>query len=179
MPSSPKVPCRTGKITSTSTAFCIEGAALSNGISPCDCGTGGTITDSPLASTAAPGVACGSPARRWRPLSCSRSPRRSFSACESVSHRPSLVMPIGTTSYLSLLMALRTAAAESNETSCSPLRPPKSTPILSLFIRNRVALSCQRSAGQIAPTPSTRAQRGPATHRLAPYVFRTLTDFRK
>ena len=36
----------------------------------------------------------------------------------------SLVMPMGTTSYLSLSMALRTEAAESSETSCSPLRPP-------------------------------------------------------
>jgi hypothetical protein len=39
-----------------------------------------------------------------------------------------VVMPMGTTSYLSLSMACRTESAESSETSCSPLRPPKRIP---------------------------------------------------
>jgi len=46
-------------------ASACEEASVSNGvIEPCLCGSGGTTTDSPLASTAAPGVASGSPARR-------------------------------------------------------------------------------------------------------------------
>jgi hypothetical protein len=42
---------------------------------------------------------------------------------------------------------LRTDAAESRETSCSPLRPPKSIPTLSFFITNTVKqhLSGQQS----------------------------------
>src|SRR6476659_6189450 len=139
VPSSPNVPWSTGKITSTSMPFCVATAALSKGTSPCPWGTGGTITASPLASTTAPGVASGSPARRWRPFSCGVfSPRSNCSAWLSVSQRPSLVMPIGTTSYFCLSIALSTDAAESNETSCSPLRPPKRIPTLSFFITNTV-----------------------------------------
>src|SRR5262249_15906217 len=82
-------------------------------------GGGGTRAAWPLARTAAPGVTSGSPARRCRPssggLPCSKR-----SACSAVSQRPSLVMPMGTTSNLFLLMAFRTEAAESRETSCSP-----------------------------------------------------------
>ena len=69
VPSSPNVPCRTGKITSTSmgwwAAFC-ETAPLSNGTKEWRApeGSGGTITESPRASTAAPTVVSGSPARR-------------------------------------------------------------------------------------------------------------------
>src|SRR5438552_4355786 len=95
-------------------------------------GTGGTMTASPLATTAAPVVASGSPARRCFSDDC---PRRSCSACAAETHLPSLVMPIGTTSYLSVGMASRTEAAESSETSCSPLRPPKRMPTRSLFMR--------------------------------------------
>src|SRR6476661_4990921 len=151
VPSSPNVPCSTGKITSTSMPFCIEPGALSKGTSPCACGTGGTITASPLASTTAPGVVSGSPARRCLPLSeGALSPRRRRSAWPSDSQRPSLVMPIGTTSYFCLSMAFRTEAADSNETSCSPLRPPKRIPTLSFFISNTVkqhsAVSNQQSA---------------------------------
>src|SRR5882724_2265239 len=138
--------------------FCVETAGLSKGTSPCACGTGGTITASPLASSTAPGVACGSPARRWRPLSGGFfSPRSNFSAWLSVSQRPSLVMPIGTTSYFCLSMALRTDAAESRETSCSPLRPPKSIPTLSFFITNTVK---EHSAVSNQLSPQSRAERG-------------------
>src|SRR6266700_4293170 len=159
VPSSPNVPCNTGKITSTCMLLFVPCAALSKGIMPCDCGTGGTITASPLASTAAPGVVWGSPARRWRALSTGGfSPRRGRSAWVAVSQWPSLVMPMGTTSYLSLSIALSTDAAESSEISCSPLRPPKRTPTLSLLIRNTLkqsALGRQQSGAvidlQIAP----------------------------
>jgi hypothetical protein len=43
-------------------------------------------------------------------------------------------------------MALSTEAAESKETSCSPLRPPNRTPTLSFFIWNTLAFSIQLSA---------------------------------
>ena len=60
---------------------------------------------------------------------CSSSlPFSNLSACSAVSHRPSFVMPIGTTSYFVLSIAFRTDAADSNDTSCSPLRPPKRMP---------------------------------------------------
>src|SRR5450432_296398 len=129
-------------------------AALSKGIMPCDCGTGGTITESPLASTAADDVAAGSPARSWlfEPSSVAPSPCNRRSAWDAVSQRPSLLMPIGTTSYLSLLMALRTDAAESSETSCSPLRPPKRTPTLVLLI----VLTLKQSAAGVET--STRSK---------------------
>src|SRR5262249_23302266 len=61
---------------------------------------------------------------------------------------------MGTTSYLSWLIALRTDAADSSETSCSPLRPPNRTPTLSFFIRHyfiaekHSAVSTQRSANE-------------------------------
>ena len=100
---------------------------------PMRTGSGGTTTASPRASTAAGCVVSGSPARKWRgsitSLPCNR-----FSASPPSDQRPSLVMPMGTTSYLSLSIACRTDAAESSETSCSPLRPPKRTPTRSLFI---------------------------------------------
>ena len=96
-------------------------------------GSGGTTTDSPVAKRAAPGVASGSPARRFAcvarapsPACCSPFSKRS--ACSAVSQRPSFVMPMGTTSYLVLSIAFTTDAAESRETSCSPLRPPKRMP---------------------------------------------------
>ena len=61
-------------------------------------------------------------------------PCSNSSASPAVSQRPSLVMPMGTTSNLLLSMALTTDAAESSETSCSPLRPPKRMPTRSFFI---------------------------------------------
>src|SRR5712672_1738499 len=99
---------------------------------------GGTMMPSPRASNAAPGVASGSPARRClAEASAGFAPSRR-SACASVTHLPDLVMPIGTTSNLLLSMALSTEAADSSETSCSPLRPPKRTPIFSFFIRKPI-----------------------------------------
>src|SRR5439155_7119410 len=43
-------------------------------------------------------------------------------------------MPMGTTSNLALSMALKTDAAESSDTSCSPLRPPNRIPTRSFFM---------------------------------------------
>src|SRR5947207_12190282 len=55
-----------------------------------------------------------------------------------LSQRPSLVIPIGTTSYLVLSIELMMDSADLSDTSCSPERPPKITPILSFF-RNSFA----------------------------------------
>ena len=49
------------------------------------------------------------------------------------SQEPCLVIPIGTTSYLSLSRLAITDVAEANETSCSPERPPKTRPIRNFF----------------------------------------------
>src|SRR5690242_6510377 len=59
------------------------------------------------------------------------------SAWSAVSQRPSLVIPIGTTSYLLLSIALRTDAADSNDTSCSPLRPPNRMPTRNFFMTDQ------------------------------------------
>src|SRR5271163_497012 len=61
------------------------------------------------------------------------SPVRRCVASVEVIHWPCLVMPMGTTSYLVLSMALRMEAAERRETSCSPERPPKRMPTRSFF----------------------------------------------
>ena len=54
-------------------------------------------------------------------------------ASAAASQRPSLVMPIGITSNFLRSIAFRIDAAESSETSCSPLRPPNRTPTRSFF----------------------------------------------
>src|SRR6201988_2725296 len=90
------------------------------------------MTDSPRASTAADVVVSGSPARRARGAAAD-SPESRRAASVEVTQRPSLVMPMGVISYFLGSMALRTDAAESSETSCSPLRPPKRTPTRSFL----------------------------------------------
>src|SRR5260370_7842348 len=44
------------------------------------------------------------------------------------SQEPSLVIPIGTTSYFSLSRFAITDVADASDTSCSPERPPKTSP---------------------------------------------------
>src|SRR4029077_15688836 len=119
-------------------------------------GSGGTTTASPLASTAAPGVASGSPARRCFDSSGAL-PCSSRSASPAVSQRPSLVIPMGTTSYLLLSMALTTDAAESSDTSCSPLRPPNRTPTRNFFITFQCG--CSGCFASNARPKSSRFQR--------------------
>src|SRR5580692_451254 len=68
-----------------------------------------------------------------------RSPDFKTSASSScaprpTSQRPSFEMPIGTASYFSGSSARITDAAEASETSCSPERPPNSTPTRNRFI---------------------------------------------
>src|SRR6266576_1890973 len=56
-----------------------------------------------------------------------------FCAALPTSQWPSLVMPMGTASYLSGSRPRMTEAAEARETSCSPERPPKRIPMRSRF----------------------------------------------
>ena len=123
VPSSPKVPCNTGKTTSSD---------LPPGALAAEEGSGASRVGMPSCSSLAPGVASGSPARSLR--SNAASPCCS-SACASPaeSQRPCLVMPMGTTSNLLRSIAFRMDAAESSETSCSPLRPPNRMPTRSFF----------------------------------------------
>src|SRR5947209_20268886 len=57
----------------------------------------------------------------------------SSAAAAGASQFPSLVMAMGTTSYLDLSIASITDRAERTDTSCSPERPPKITPMRSFF----------------------------------------------
>jgi hypothetical protein len=66
----------------------------------------------------------------------------SAAAFAEINQRPSLVMPIGTTSYLALSIALMTDSADRSDTSCSPERPPKITPILSFLVKFLAPLGC-------------------------------------
>src|SRR5271168_3149668 len=104
VPSSPNVPCSTGNITSIR-----EGGPAGDSPTPISepaLGSGGSITRCPRLSTSG----------------------SSFCVFSPTSQRPSLVMPMGTASYFSGSSARSTDCAEAIETSCSPERPPKSTP---------------------------------------------------
>src|SRR5271156_711192 len=110
VPSSPNVPCRTGNTTSTPTLGCP--AAGPNGTRVAALGSGGSTTRSPDFSTSA----------------------SNFIEPVPTSQRPSFEIPIGTASYFSGSSARITDAAETSETSCSPERPPKSTPMRNRFV---------------------------------------------
>src|SRR5277367_4693066 len=110
VPSSPNVPCKTGNTTSTPTLGCP--AAGPNGTKVAALGSGGSTTRSPDFSTSA----------------------SIFTDPVPTSHRPSFEIPIGTASYFSGSSAPITEAAEASDTSCSPERPPKSTPMRKRFI---------------------------------------------
>src|SRR5580658_5414527 len=109
VPSSPNVPCKTGNTTSTPTLGCP--AAGPNGTRVAALGSGGNTTRSPDFSTSA----------------------NSFIELVPTNQRPSFEIPIGTASYFSGSSARITEAAEASDTSCSPERPPNSTPM-----RNRL-----------------------------------------
>src|SRR5580658_8673345 len=110
VPSSPNVPCRTGNTTSTPTLG--WPAAGPNGTKLAALGSGGSTTRSPDFSTSA----------------------SSLIDLVPTNHRPSFEMPIGTASYFSGSSARITEAADASETSCSPERPPKSTPMRKRFV---------------------------------------------
>src|SRR5271156_290425 len=109
VPSSPNVPCKTGNTTSTPTLGCP--AAGPNGTKVAALGSGGSTTRSPDFSTSA----------------------NNFIELVPTSQRPSFEIPIGTGSYFSGSSARITEAAEASETSCSPERPPNSTPMRNRF----------------------------------------------
>src|ERR1700687_623855 len=105
VPSSPEVPWRTGETTSTPIAAGVAWARVRSAEAEPDAVRLG-VADSPA--------------------------RRAVAAV-SRSQWPDLAMPMGTTSYLRLSMALRMEPAERSETSCSPERPPKRMPMRSFF----------------------------------------------
>src|SRR5574341_2378682 len=109
VPSSPKVPCRTGKYTSTSVSF--SSLEPRNTYTPASDGSGETITGF------SPSV-----------LPCSNAPITS----PPLNHLPACVTPICVTSYLAGSSTESTDRADMSETSCSPERPPKRTATLSL-----------------------------------------------
>src|ERR1700761_5741616 len=115
VPSSPKVPWRTGKMTSSDFAsepFCCARASWPVLVR--------SATDLVAVRFFWTGAGFVSPARRcWASL--------------EVSHWPCLVIPMGITSYFVWSMALRMEAAERRETSCSPERPPKRMPMRSFL----------------------------------------------
>ncbi len=72
--------------------------------------------------TSVPGVATDSTVGSVPPVSASRA-----GSPEVSTHRPSVAMPIGSTSYRSGSMAERISPALAHDTACSVLRPPNTT----------------------------------------------------
>src|SRR6478752_8419786 len=111
VPSSPNGPCSNGKTTSTAPSSCGTwlGAAT---ISWCSPPISARVTVSDDGTTSGSDEAA-----------------RDHSAVSAGArtHWPVLAIPMGMTSYLSLLMAPRTPAAVTQLTACSLERPPKST----------------------------------------------------
>ncbi len=113
----------------------------------------------PFRRAPAPAASESLPAAAWLPASPpdrphadaapprSRRPRSSWVASAAASQWPSLVMPIGTTSNFLRSIAFRIEAAESSETSCSPLRPPNRTPTRSFFSYSLLSLTWMRKDG--------------------------------
>src|SRR5690606_36801535 len=67
-------------------------------------------------------------------------------------HRPSVVIPIGTTSYLSRSSARSTLPAVTHDTACSELRPPNTTATRGLLPVAPSRVSGLRSNSLIALT---------------------------
>ena len=97
----------------------------------------------PSCNSFAPGVVAGSPARSRR-SSAGVALLEQAVRIARASQRPSLVMPMGTTSNFLRSIAFRIEAADSSETSCSPLRPPKRMPTRSFLA---IALFHHRAEG--------------------------------
>src|SRR5271170_6694783 len=119
VPSSPKVPWRTGKMTSSDWArepFCCARASWRSATPA----LARSATDLVVVRFFWIGAGFVLPASRcW--------------ASAEVIHWPCLVMPMGITSYFVWSMDLRMEAAERRETSCSPERPPKRMPMRSFW----------------------------------------------
>src|SRR6266705_4481504 len=98
-------------------------APLSWSCSPLSRGMRRRIRGSPVSVTAV--VVSVSVFSVWW-IGCSAAIKRAGSVPSS--QPPSLVIPIGTTSYFSLSRFAITEVAEASDTSCSPERPPKTSP---------------------------------------------------
>jgi hypothetical protein len=112
VPSSPYAPCSAGKTTSTPASEPAPSAGSST-IRPLAVGSAGSTTAEPEAAVI-------SGRRRSAMDSRAGSPAAS-------THRPSRVMPTGTTSYWSGSSAVRMLPALTQEMACSELRPPNTT----------------------------------------------------
>ena len=109
VPSSPKGPCNTGKITSRRPSFC----SPENATNWSSCFPKTSARFSPLSGTSGnPDSTVGS-SNREPSLRC---------------HRPFLSIPINTTSYFFESIASMIFFADWRETSCSAERPPNSIP---------------------------------------------------
>src|SRR3954466_16034455 len=147
VPSSPQGPCSSGKTTSTSPS--VRGTAAGS------CTTI-SLAPGPLASATGAREASTSGS-----LSAAVIASREESS-DSSTHRPSWVMPIGTTSYLWESMAWRTLPAVTHEMACSSERPPNTTAIRGF----RVCADCSSSL-MVRPTlPVPRVRSGEAVPRL-------------
>ena len=117
VPSSPYVPCRTGNTTSRRPTFDLLSSSISS------------LRDgSPTIATSSVELpSCCFDNSRWA-LAGNNS-----AAAAGASQFPSFVIAMGMTSYFDLSIASMTERAERIETSCSPERPPKITPMRSFF----------------------------------------------
>src|SRR6478736_5706699 len=112
VPSSPQGPCSTGKTTSTSPSV-RGGWAGSVTTSTVEVESGASVTLARLPSTSG----------RWSGPSI----RSRSGSPDSRTQRPSVAMPIGTTSYSLGSMAASTLPAVTHEIACSLDLPPKTT----------------------------------------------------
>ena len=112
VPSSPHGPCSKGKTTSTSPSVCggCDGSCTTRPVDPAS-----RVRDTAARSPSTAGSLSG-------PVICSIS-----GSPDSSTQRPSVAMPIGTTSYLLRSMACSTLPAVTHEMACSLDRPPNTT----------------------------------------------------
>ena len=95
----------------------------------------------------------------------------------AASQRPSLVMPMGTTSNFLRSIAFRIEAAESSETSCSPLRPPNRIPTRSFFAIGLIVAQKERKevTGKMRGSPNPKISSGRAVSAITePYLAAAL-----
>ena len=143
---------------------------------PLSAGSGANSVGIPSCSSFAPGVVSGSPARSCR-ATLLWEPSKRFWASPAASQCPSLVIPIGTTSNFFRSIAFKTDAADSSETSCSPLRPPKRIHTRSFFaisfwipafmMQTKLYISVEPLTG-----PSSQTRSTPGFNSFAWILFR-------
>src|SRR3984885_3185506 len=149
VPSSPKGPCSSGSTTSTSPSS--GGTAVGPlNTSPPPLGPAAGVTDTP-------GVATASTEGLAPDVSASRA-----GSPEVSTHRPSRVMPIGTTSYRCGSMPPRMSPALAHDTACSLLRPPNTTAtrILRAELMRHLRCSAELSSSRYSPLVAAHALQG-------------------